>query len=611
MKKLASPPQADYNPAVNVFTKALLQVSQPDPSAMATRPQSRQVRPGEMLMMPTLRFSPMLLLFVSVLSYNLFAQTPKEATATIAGLVTLNGEPVRGVTVTLQLQNPTGFDSTPPPRAKTDAGGRFRITGVPAGQYILGALAPAFVAENDQPLAFAYRLQGKTVNVANGETIENVELKLKRGGVITGRVIDAQGEPVVETNVQLNRVVERNTSAIQGPLPPPMNMGAYRTDDRGVYRLFGLPAGKYKISVGLPARQGAYIPETFHPDTTDEAKAKIIEVEEGQEVTDVDIKAADAQRAFEISGRVVDAETGQPVAGVSLSFATFDQNGRKAGAMYGGWRSDANGEFQIPGARPGKHSVFIEDKEGKSEFYSNPSPFEVINSDVEGIEVRALRGAVISGRVIIEGTNDSALLAKRQQIRIYIADPAFSPGKSRSARVNPDGSFRIVGVPEGKTRLSSSSNIPKVTPVRVEQNGMLLKDSMLEIHPGEQINNVRFVLGFGDGTLRGQVKLVGGELPEGIRLSVRLRRHDPGSSSPIGIPVGPMITLDAQGNFLVKDLVPGEYEAIVSPVYPGVRPSREFVEKFLPRIARTRQRISISNGNESQVTLTVDLSQEN
>ncbi|HMY73597.1 MAG TPA: carboxypeptidase regulatory-like domain-containing protein [Blastocatellia bacterium] len=564
-------------------------------------------------------FSRMFLLFVLIVPFTLFAQTPKEGTATIIGTVTLNGEPMRNVVVTIRPQNPTGPASSFP-RAKTDANGRFRLTGVSGGQYILGALAPAFVSENDQPFPYlSPSFTGKTVNVSEGETVENVEIKLKRGGVITGRVTDAHGEPAAEINVRVSRITTPSASGMAGPPQSPMSMGVYRTDDRGEYRVFGLPAGKYKVSVGLATRQGyfsmqtsrSYIPETFHPDTTDEAKAKIIELEEGLEVTDVDIKAAEEQKAYEVSGRVVNAETGQPITGVNLSFASFDANGRMTGAMNGGWRSDANGEFRILGARPGKHGILIEDREGKGEFYSPPAQFEVVSSDVEGIEVRALRGATISGTVVIEGTNDPAILARRSQIRLNSADRANTPGTTRYGQANPDGTFRITGLPEGQTRIWAFADLQKLSLLRVEQNGVALNDSMLEVHPGEQISNLRAVFAFSDGTISGQARVSGGTLPEGIKLSVMLRRYETVSNARRLVPAGPMITPDARGQFVVRDLVPGEYEVTPFPVSQNGQLSSEFRAKMLPRFMRAKQTVAVSNGNETRVTLSLDLSQEN
>ncbi|MGE0885777.1 MAG: hypothetical protein AB7P14_19685 [Blastocatellales bacterium] len=554
--------------------------------------------------------SSTLFAFLLLLSSAAFAQTPsKEASTTIAGVVTLNGEAMRNVTVTIQAMNSPGSSQRAQPRAKTDANGRFRLTGIAAGQFIIGALAPAYVNERSPSLGLnPGTLLGQIITVADGETIENLEIKLKRGGVITGRVTDADGEPVIETVVRLAPVADRNAP----PPPPPMNPNAYRTDDRGIYRIFGLPAGKYKVSVGLPVRQGAfsmqtsrsYIPETFHPDATNEAEAKIIEVKEGDEVTDVDIKAAEAQRTYEISGRVVDAETGKPVVGIGLSFGSFNEAGRLTGSMSGGWRTDTNGEFQIMGARQGKHAVFVENRDGKSDLYSEPTPVEVFNGDVSGVEIRAMHGNSISGTVIIEGSNDPAIQSKRNQI-ILITTPDVSSfySGSRNAKVNADGSFRFTGLPVGRLRFGTSI-VPNISLQRIEQNGVPLKDSVIEIHSGEQVNNLRLIFGYGDGTIRGQLKIVGGELPEGIKLAIGCKGNT------VGTRYFPSTPLDMRNQFLFTGLPTGEYELYISASFPNGRPPSGVVEKIFPRLARARQYVSVSNGNETQVTFTVDISQE-
>src|SRR6185503_7050296 len=96
------------------------------------------------------------------------------------------------------------------------------------------------------------------------------------GGVITGRVVDSEGQPLIEQHVA---VVPADERAQRRP-----NASGVATDDRGVYRIFGLPAGRYKVSVGDPNFYSGVRPrvvtQTFYPDVTDAAKAGIVEVKE-------------------------------------------------------------------------------------------------------------------------------------------------------------------------------------------------------------------------------------------------------------------------------------------------------------------------------------------
>src|SRR5262245_12203980 len=65
----------------------------------------------------------------------------KPATASITGRVTFDNRPLSGVTVTLEspLNLGTGITNTqrPPVTAKTDSDGRYRLTGIAAGYYLV------------------------------------------------------------------------------------------------------------------------------------------------------------------------------------------------------------------------------------------------------------------------------------------------------------------------------------------------------------------------------------------------------------------------------------------------------------------------------------------
>lgn len=544
-----------------------------------------------------------LLLVFALLTPLASAQTPKkEANATVSGIVTLNGTGVRNAVVSLQAQNQPVPQQ--PLRVKTDADGRFRFNEVVAGQYMINALTPGFYSASD----FQYGFPGRTLNVGKGETVENIELQLKRGAVITGRVSDENNEPIAETVVQLQRVGDR--------IPLRQNMLSFdmhRTDDRGVYRIYGLPPGKYQVSVGLPVRNDvfssqstrAFIEQTFHPDTTEQSQAKVIEVEEGQVATDVDIRIAKMKNSYEVSGRVVDAQTGQPVVNANLAFGSIHPTtGRIAGWASGGYRTDANGEFQLLGLRSGKYEVFIRSSGDKDEYYSVPEQLEVANSDLANIEIRAFRGATISGWAIIEGTTDPAILAKRPQIRVGTINeaPALFHASQRSAQVKADGSFQLTGVPAGKMRLTSERVIPELTLVRVEQNGVAVKDNSLEVRQGEQINNIRVVFAHSTAAIRGRMEFVGGTLPEGISINVIAQPNERGSAN------GKSAQLDARNQFVLDGLLPGEYVLRLSANYPQL--STQELSLLTRKISSHTQRVAVASGSQIQLTITIVLSQE-
>src|SRR5215510_10102203 len=240
------------------------------------------------------------------------AAESKAGTATVSGRVTLKGEPARGVMVILQTQNQGPSNA---PRARTDESGRFHFSGIPAGKYSVFAAAPGYVSPDDDSV---FAVRGKTLNLAEGEKVENVDLEIKRGGVIAGRVTDSQGRPLIEEKVNLNKLAANNQ-----PMPfsaYTVNLDMYRTDDRGFYRIYELPAGRYLVRVGG-------------------AEAKMIEVSDGSEAADIDITVPDQKpkqiQTYDVYGRVMDISAGQPVAGVEVVIGRVTKEGRYTGVYSG------------------------------------------------------------------------------------------------------------------------------------------------------------------------------------------------------------------------------------------------------------------------------------
>lgn len=167
----------------------------------------------------------------------------KSGTATISGRVTIEGKPAPGIVVTLM-----GTDSGQEPRGvkeKTDAEGRFNFAGVMPGNYVITPRAYAHVLADH----VRNTRDGKRILVMAGETVDGVSFNLVRGGVVTGRVTDEQGRPVVRGYISLLEKRgdgDGRFESITLPFPD-----IQETDDRGVYRLFGVPAGRYLVMVRM------------------------------------------------------------------------------------------------------------------------------------------------------------------------------------------------------------------------------------------------------------------------------------------------------------------------------------------------------------------------
>ena len=291
----------------------------------------------------------------------------KAATSTISGKVTVGGKGLQGVVVGLvsgdryrSNSHPTRF------RGTTDEDGNYRIRNVPPGTYEVIAAASVYVATEGR----------KTLLVGKNETVENIDIALERGGVITGKVTDADGNPVIEETVSV--------SAATGSQRIPYFRNV-RTDDRGIYRAYGVPAGKYTVSAGREASYsvGSRRPDgyqrTYHPNTVDRAAATVIDVSDGSEAINVDITFAAPPQTYTARGRIIDSDTNQPMPNTRVGVQVFIQYGTSA--LGNVTQSTKDGEFILENLAPGKYAVYSEPPPD-SDWHSEAVQFEVTDRDV-------------------------------------------------------------------------------------------------------------------------------------------------------------------------------------------------------------------------------------
>ena len=504
----------------------------------------------------------------------------------VAGKVTIKGKGAPNIVVSLHssgMNNP--FD--PSYKATTDQDGNYLITDVPAGSYEATTEAPAFV------IADSKDARGHSVVLGEGERVENVNFSLVRGGVITGKVIDADGRPVIQQVVSLYRadVLEQQ----RGQFYPTRNV---YTDDRGIYRMFGIVSERYKVAVGrgdnafsgsLAIGRASY-KRVFYPDVSDQAKATIIEISEGSEATNVDITLGRAMETFKASGRVVDDEKGFPMPNVTFGLQRI--NGNHSEYMNSPVTSNSQGDFIIESLIPGKYSVFLMPEPNEAVRIEAPG-FDVVDQDVDGLTIRLTKGASVAGVVLLESEDKSAF-AKLAQLQLQAYVPAevggLGMGRYANSTIARDGSFHLGGLPAGMAVFSlRETQLKGFTITRVEREG-IVQPRGVEVKEGEQVTGVRVIVSYGNATLRGVVVLENGPLPENGSIFVSLIR--PGEPSFfIQAP-----SVDARGHFLIDGIPSGLYELSVSVFWPGGK-----------RRPQVKQQVNVQDGIVNDVSITIDI----
>src|SRR5262249_51449344 len=125
-------------------------------------------------------------------------------------------------------------------KSRADSDGRYRFTGLAEGRYSIHALSRAYVSQR----ARGEDRGNRQVTLDDGEARENVDFEFVQGGVITGRVTDSEGRPVIAAELLLMQINEKGEPAEDSNFNHHQEM---QTDDRGVYRIYGLPKGRYIV----------------------------------------------------------------------------------------------------------------------------------------------------------------------------------------------------------------------------------------------------------------------------------------------------------------------------------------------------------------------------
>jgi hypothetical protein len=504
---------------------------------------------------------------------------------------------------------------------RTDGDGRYLVGGLAEGRYVVSAMLKAFVtADNSSNFSL-----NRWVNLDEGEAREKIDFALIRGGVMTGKVIDDEGAPLIARRVQLYRVDEQGQKGYyEGPFMNEM----FETDDRGVYRLFGLPPGRYIISAGgegggNPTRGGGgKFALTYHPDTTDEKQARVIEIKEGSDVTDIDIRFGSARKTYEAAGRVVDRETGKPVPRINVSGWSIVEAGGSSSVFSTTAIADLQGAFKLSGLPPGRYQAEAMDGLGETGYTSDPVDFEITNDNVSGVEVKVFLGASVSGIVVIEGA-DAAAGKQLQSITVYpsVSQPIDAAGDAkerisgtqfyRPGRVNADGSFTIMGLQACGVGFYLSSVDGGLRIKRIERDGVEVKDA-IEVRPGDKVTGVRIVAHRAQGRIRGQVQFTGGALPDGWLLEARASlpvsadEFKPGARRPVSVErAGGYASVDEKGRFVIERVPAGEYELSITMFKRLANGSQRGSRPV------SNRRIIVRDDVETSVTLTLDISQIN
>lgn len=173
------------------------------------------------------------------------SNTPPEQRCVVQGRVvdSQTGEPLKKATVRLARRNARASQMGPSGGSAqgysgtSEADGSFRFEGVEPGDYMLMGERSGFL--HTQYGAKSAMGLGQTISLRPSQQLTGLNLALIKQAVISGKVVDDDGDPVAGAMVQALRQVWTRGK------PRYMPLGNANSDDQGQFRIFNLQPGKY------------------------------------------------------------------------------------------------------------------------------------------------------------------------------------------------------------------------------------------------------------------------------------------------------------------------------------------------------------------------------
>ena len=549
-------------------------------------------------------------------------QTQAPATAGIAGRVRTadTGRPVKHARVTVSAGGRQSRATT------TDDQGRFRLTELTAGSYTVTASRTGFV---DAVYGQRRPLQpGTPVQLADGQEIATIDLRLVRGGVITGRVLDEDGEPLARAIVTVQRYQYIRGERQLSPA------GGDQSDDRGQYRVFGLPPGEsyasadagrlaqvfgrgfQQFAAGGGAGPGGggrggffgappddpepvgYAP-TYYPGVVNAAEAGKITVGPGQEVSGMDFQVQLVATAT-VSGIVVGADGAVPV-----MLVPQDSGGTMRGQILRG-SARANGPFTIANVPPGRYIAVA--RSGGGIFASGGDTLRVATQNINvagqnisGVTLALQPSVTLSGNITVESSGTPAPTDYSSfRVDVPDVDPlpfAGGPGGrgggqiASGGRADKNGAFTVLSLMPGGHYVRVSGSDPW-TLKSVIVAGRDVTDEPIELRSGRDVDNVTIVLTDRATEISGAVRDGTGTAVAGmavIAFSTDQQQWQPQSRSIQAVRTG------QDGTYRMRGLPPGDYRIIAT---EDVEQGEWFDPAFLERVLLSSEKISLSEGEQ-------------
>lgn len=607
-----------------------------------------------------------------------YRPTPEPPKSTVRGRV-IYGDTGRAVRrAGLMMMPVKGAGGGRENAGVTNERGEFEIKGVVEGRYFVSVSTPGVLtpfsaltnldkigAMSQDSAAYAEIAKDFQEVVVNGINDADVMIVVKRGAAITGRIMYADGEAAIGVRVEVLRKKNGQYNAVVPNLSEVFGAmfggaaGGLKTDDRGVYRVAGLPAGEYVVRavenvthsekansrddefMAMTGFNPSSMVSTFYPNTPDVKKAETLKIEIGQEQSEINITIP--ERALHgLRGVAVNRATRAPLKNARVSIKSDDNVNSLFGGMNGGGEfgtkneTDEQGRWSFRELPAGKYTLTIEppydyksDDESKNPQKAKPPKLaraqkEIVieEKDIADLTVELGYGASISGTVSFdngEAFSQQIFVSATDENRKFLeVDSIGSPYYDEGSRPAPKKTqeFKIEGIAAGKVFLyaggsgalggESGSAEQQFYVKSILFNGRDIKGAALETKEGGEIKGVSIVLARDVGKLKGTVVRADKSTAAGARILLVPTDKGQRENSATSI----YATTGAGGEFEISG-APGEYFIVLYTEDDSNREENkdktvaEQSREWLERKIADAQKVTIKAKETEKITLTV------
>jgi hypothetical protein len=322
----------------------------------------------------------------------------------------------------------------------SDSTGKFVIPNIEPGKYRLRASRNGFL--DLEYGAHGSQTTGAVLDLERPQQLKNIDLRLAPYSVVTGRIIDADGEAVEGAQVQFLRAQYVNGKKVLGTTT------TTSTNDLGEYRLARLKPGKYYIYAQdfygpptLSVDKEQYLP-VYYPGVADSVGAAPVDVAAGAQVSAGNMMLRKVP-AVTVKGKVVVELTGT----TGIPTVTFNRRVGHNTQTVGNYRQaqakvSASGEFEVRGLTPGSYVAMAAIGKGGIWRVSPTTTVDVGATNMDGLVLTIGNYISVPGRIRVEG--EVALDLRSLRVKEVRGGPTGEPNPHDSGnRVAADGTFKL------------------------------------------------------------------------------------------------------------------------------------------------------------------------